>query len=149
MKTATPVTIFSLTAFVGLMAANGRAFFDAFAALPDVLSKFSTLMPLGTGSFFLSMLLAAVAWYFIHRLPVPTRTRAAGHEFRAELFALVVGVAAMLLQNAVAPGHSRAAASISATYAVMLGILAGFAAPFFMKGVLAAWNRFLHTDWQQ
>lgn len=144
MKNVTPTAVFSFSAFVALVAMHGESFFKAFGLLPEVLAKFSKLMPLGTGSFFLSLTMAAIAWYFVHRRTPQLSRNGDARAFRSELVALLVGICAMLLQSgATMPTASEA--TVSAVYAVMLGILAGFLAPFIMKGVLALIDRLLRT----
>lgn len=145
MNPKTTTAVFSFSAFIALIALHGKAFFEAFGALPTVLQNFSKLMPLGTGSFFLSLAMAGVAWHLVHRCHSASRRRASNaRSFGADTLSLFVGVGAMLLQTGIAhtaPGTARA----SAIYSVMLGILAGFLAPFIMKGAMALYDRLLKT----
>ena len=113
--------------FIALVAMYGKPFLDALQGLPLVLQAFAKSMPLGVGSFFMSLALAGFSYEFAVRW-LPCRADGRRPYFAAETVALVVGVAV----TCVLQGRGAAPAMLKA---VMLGILAGYAAPWIAKGV--------------
>ena len=113
--------------FIALFALHGDAFLKALGALPAVLQVFAEKLPLGVWSFFLALALAGFSYEFAVRW-LPCRADGRRPYFAAETVGLVVGVAVTtVLQGAAAPP--------AVLKAVMLGILAGYAAPWIAKGI--------------
>ena len=136
-KSLKALTGLSFAGFIALLAAQGKAFFEALEAMPRVLMALAAVLPMGTSTFFLVMTISGVAWYIAQfYLIKPTLKSTYGKEFAAEAIALVVAILAMLalnLTSAPPPGTTLAGSIVKA---LMLGILAGFAAPFCAKGLL-------------
>lgn len=117
---------------VTLVATHGQAFFEAMVGLPRLIAAWSSEMPLGAGSFLLSIALAAGACAFTLRWLPACRNDASKH-FIAETVSIVVAVAVSILQQ---PG-TRSANFLTSLW---LGLLAGFAAPWMVRGIRAAWT---------
>lgn len=118
-------------AFLVLMATNGKELVAAFEAAFLFLDKLAETAPLGLGSFALASALAVVIQAFVHRyaasLPCPR-----SQDFALALVALVVGTGVMYLQLRTLNG-------------LLLGLLAGFSAPFLYQGVAAAWGALIRS----
>lgn len=129
------ITGISVAGFIALIAMNGKAFVDAVAALPTVLSNFAQVLPLGTASFLLVGACAGFSWLAASRSKF-------GKDFAAESVSLAVAIAFMVALSLTSPvpkGETRAGELLQA---IMLGMLAGFAAPYFFKGVIAGMKWF-------
>lgn len=125
------LTGLSLAGFVALLATNLGPIIDALAGLPKVLDAFAEALPLGTGTFFLVLVVSGALWAKCKQL--------SHNEFVCESGALAVAIGAMLALNAALP-PPHMPPSASALKAVMLGILAGLAAPYVMKGLGVLWR---------
>lgn len=131
------LTGISFVGFLALIAAQGKAFFEALEAMPRVLTAFSDALPGGSASFFLVLLVSGVCWYIAQRVLIkPTLKPTHGNEFTAELLAIVAAQLAMLALNLTSPLPEGMTYAGSIVKAIMLGLLAGFAAPFLAKGLL-------------
>lgn len=126
------LTGISIAGFVALLGTNLKPIVDGLAGLPKVLQAFAKALPLGTGSFFLVLLLAGFAWA---KLKQCGRSEAA-----SESAALAVGVGLTLALNAAMPAPSGMTPAAGALKAVMLGVLAGLAAPYVFKLLAATWR---------
>ena len=120
----------TIAAAVTLVATHGEAFIAALMGLPRLVAAWSSQMPFGAMSFLLAVALAACACAFTLRwLPV-CRNDASKH-FVAETLAIVVAVAVSILQQ---PDNKPADFLTS----LWLGLLAGFSAPWMVRGIRAA-----------
>src|SRR5690606_3279752 len=104
---------------------------------PRVLQSFATGLPFGLLSFALALLLAVLAWWHADRRLHYGR-KDPGRDFRTDNLALLVAVAATMLQTVVVTGSSAGAL----LQALMLGILAGLLAPLGGRGLLMLGRRF-------
>lgn len=119
----------TVTAAVALVATHGSAFLEALAGLPALISAWSTQMPFGAASFLLSLGVSAGVCAFALRW-LPDCDNDAGRHFIVESAALVVAVVVSVLQQ-------RSSAAGDLLTALWLGLLAGFAAPWLVRGARA------------
>lgn len=119
----------TVAAAVALVATHGEAFFAALMGFPRLIAAWSSQMPLGAGSFLLALALSAAACAFTLRW-LPTCRNDASKHFAAETLAIVVAVAVSILQQ---PSDSPADFLTS----LWLGLLAGFSAPWMVRGIRA------------
>lgn len=126
------LTGISVAGFIVLLGTNLKPILDALAGLPKVLQAFSQALPLGTGTFFLVLLLAGFAWF---KLKQCGRSEAV-----SESAALAVALALTVALNAAMPAAAGMTPAASALKAVMLGVLAGLAAPYVFKLLAALWR---------
>lgn len=131
------LTGLSFASFIALFAAQGKAFIDAIAAMPAVLSNFADVLPLGSATFFLVVVVSGIVWFMAQRYFIrPTLKATHGKEFTSELLALITACVAMLLLNLAEPTPAGTTYTATIVKALMLGILAGFTAPWLAKGLL-------------
>jgi hypothetical protein len=124
----------SIAGFIALLAVNLKPIIDAFAGVPQLLMTFAKVLPLGTSTFFLVIIISGFCWLWA--------VRAGQHDFTAAMIALGVALGLMLASSLVTSlpdGTTRAAASLQS---LMLGMTAGFIAPYLFKG-LALLGRWL------
>lgn len=119
-----------IVAGVTLIATHGEAFFAALLGFPRLIAAWSSQMPFGALSFLLSLGLAVGACAFTLRWLPACRNDASRH-FVAETFSILVAVAVSILQQ---PDNQPADFLTS----LWLGLLAGFAAPWLVRGARAA-----------
>ncbi len=120
----------TVAAAVTLVATHGEAFLAALMGFPRLVAAWSAQMPFGAASFLLALALSAASCAFTLRwLPV-CRNDASKH-FVAETLAIVVAVAVSILQQ---PDNQPADFLTS----LWLGLLAGFSAPWMVRGLRAA-----------
>lgn len=139
------ITGISLAGMIALIAANGKAFFEAIGAMPLLLTKLSDALPLGAGSFMLVLTVSGFVWMFTLRWlhAANGSSPAQSKDFLAEAVTLLFSLGAMLALDLVSPSPVGATRAATIVQALMLGLLAGFSAPFVMKGVIAS-IRFVH-----
>lgn len=108
------------------IAANGKNLIAAFEAAFLFMVTMSEKAPMGLGSFALASALAVMAQAFVYRyanqLPCP-RSR----DFALGALALAIGTAVMYAQ-------------LPNLHGLLLGLLAGFSAPFLYQGASAVWT---------
>lgn len=123
----------TIAAAVTLVATQGPAFLAALMGLPKLVAAWSSQMPFGALSFLLSLGVASGACAFLLRwLPV-CRNDASKH-FLAETVTIVVAVLVSVVQHH-AGGAEKPGALLTALF---LGLLAGFVAPWLVRGLRAA-----------
>lgn len=123
-----------LTTFVGLMALNGQAFFDAMLGLPRLVEAYTAMLPLGTNSLALSVLFAGGVYVWIERW-APSSWQPRNRDLIAECFALLACIALTVAQvtlTAHAPTRAR-----DLLVAMALGAIGGWIAPWLAKALLA------------
>lgn len=126
----------SVIGFIAVFALHGEAFFAALGALPTLLAAWSDHLPFGLRSFALSFALAALVFSYIRRSFVCRQRR----EFVAEAMALSTALSVTLLQQYVATGVEDPAPG-ALLQAVWVGLLAGLAAPFVVRGMMSVTRR--------
>lgn len=117
------VTWAGIAAAVTLLAANGAKVIEFITGAWLFLLKLSDTAPLGLTSFVLALALAVASRPFLLRY-LPAMLCHASREFVIDSAALLTGVAVMVLQLRTLNG-------------VLLGLLAGFAAPLVARGIAA------------
>lgn len=116
-----------------LFALHGRALVDVLLALPDVAAAFAARMPFGAWSFLLSMGVSAGLYAFLMRwLPLCGNGRRP--HFASESIALLAAMLASLLQQ-------QSSAMSPLMNAVLLGLVAGLAAPWLVRGLEALFGQ--------
>ena len=120
----------TVAAAVTLVATHGEAFFDALLGFPRLIAAWSSQMPFGAASFLLALALSAASCAFTLRWLPACRNDASRH-FVAETLAIVVAVTVSILQQ---PDNKPADFLTS----LWLGLLAGFSAPWMVRGIRAA-----------
>ncbi|PZQ30381.1 MAG: hypothetical protein DI562_07215 [Stenotrophomonas acidaminiphila] len=113
----------SLAALLVLLAANGRGLAEAITGLWQVMLRFSDTAPMGLVSFLFSLALAVASQPFLRKW-MPSLKCPLSREFLIETAALAIALIAQLLQ-------------VSDLKGWMLGLLAGFMAPYVFKGLAA------------
>lgn len=113
----------SLAGLFIVLAANGAAFVQAAQAAWLFLLNLSTTAPLGVSSFFMASALAIVSQPFLRKW-LPHLRCPMSREFIIESAALAIGVGVMWAQLHTLNG-------------LLLGLLAGFSAPYIQKGIAA------------
>jgi hypothetical protein len=119
-----------VVAVVTLIATQGRPLIDALSGLPALLQAWSAGMPLGALSFLISLGVAAGACAFLLRW-LPACDNDAGRHFIAETATIVAAVC-------VSVGQAWSQDSGKLLSALWLGLIAGFAAPWVVRGIRAA-----------
>ena len=123
MNTAVKSTLIAtLLVLFTTFAANGKEFIDAATAAWLFLLRLADDAPLGLVSFLLAVSLAAAAQPFVRRYLVVRCEHS--RDFIADSAALVIGVAVMWAQ-------------LRSLDALLLGLLAGFMAPWVYRGIAA------------
>jgi hypothetical protein len=117
----------SVGAFVILIAANGRAFFDALAGFPALIQAWSAALPLGVWSALLALLLAMLAWGFALRYLHP-RPDGRSPQLGADVLSILMAIAVTVSQVVGQP----AAVLLQAMW---MGAAAGFLAPVLCRMV--------------
>lgn len=123
------ITGISVAGFIALLAVNLKPIIDALAGLPVVLMKFSEVLPLGTSTFFMVLLISGFSWVWAKR--------ANQHDFAAESVALAVAVALMVATSLLLP-PAKLSSAAAMLQAIMLGLICGFSAPYVFKGATLA-----------
>lgn len=113
----------SIAGLLVLIATNGAALAEALQGLWLVMLKFSDTAPLGLSSFLLALALAVVSQPFLRKW-MPHLRCPMSRDFLIESAALAIALAVMLAQVRDLKGW-------------MLGLLAGFMAPYVFKGLAA------------
>lgn len=139
------ITGLSLAGMIALIATYGDPFFKALGAMPLVLVKLSEALPLGAGGFMLVLTVSGFIWLFSLRWLHASNgaSPAQSKDFWAEAVTLVFALGAMLSLNLAMPSPAGMTRAGTIVQALMLGLLAGFSAPFVMKGAIA-FIRFVH-----
>ncbi|MEA9759764.1 hypothetical protein VDF70_11945 [Xanthomonas campestris pv. raphani] len=129
IKSGLGISLAGLATFIAL---HGSAFAEGAQALWLFLVKITQDVPLGTGSFLLALVLATISQPMLRRWLPHSRANHTKHArtFLVEFVALVVGFGVMWALTGTMPG-------------ILLGLVAGFAAPFFYRAAAAAWALFL------
>ncbi len=120
----------TVAAAVVLVSTHGRAFLDALMGLPALVAAWSSQMPFGALSFLLSLGVAAGACAFLLRWLPACRNDASKH-FAAETVTVLVAVVVSTVQQ-------RGGTPGDLLTALWLGLLAGFSAPWLVRGIRAA-----------
>lgn len=107
-----------------LLAANGAALVDAALGAWQFLLTLADTAPLGLSSFVLALALAVAAQPFVRKWIAPRVGCVPSREFVIESAALAIAVVVMWIQTRDLSG-------------LLLGILAGFAAPYVQKALAA------------
>lgn len=111
-------------AVLGALASHGSKAIDALSGVPALLNAWASGLPLGVWSFGLASVLSVMAWVAAIRwLPVSACGKAPFG--KANLLALLVGVAVTVAQQYVAPERSAG----GLLNALFLGLIAGGLAP--------------------
>lgn len=118
---------------IALFAIHGRAFLDVLMALPDVATAFAARMPLGVWTLLLSGAISAGLYAFTLRW-LPPRQNGMRPHFMAETLAIVAAIVASVAQQ---PGNDHGLLM----RAVLMGMVAGFAAPWIIRGGEALFGR--------
>lgn len=121
----------SVVGFIAVFALHGEAFIKALMAFPALLQAYASGLPFGATSFLLSFAIAALVFSMARRNFI-CKTR---REFIAELLALMMALAVTLTQQYFGDVPSSNSRVLQAT---LLGLLAGLAAPFVVRGMMAA-----------
>lgn len=119
----------TIAAAVVLVATHGESFLAAMMGLPKLVAAWSSQMPFGALSFLLSLGVAAGACAFLLRW-LPVCSNDASKHFAAETVTLLVAVAVSVLQT-------RSSTPGDMLTALWLGLLAGFSAPWMVRGIRA------------
>lgn len=120
-----------LTPLITLIAVQGKPFFEALSALPTFIAAFAAVLPLGTRSLLLAVLLAAGTYYWLERWTPQQRITVKGRDFFAELAALLMCPTMTVLQLTLADqGPSKGSDLL---VAISLGLIGGWMAPFITK----------------
>jgi hypothetical protein len=114
----------SLAGLIVLLATNGAALVNAALGAWQFLLTLADTAPLGLSSFVLALALAVAAQPFVRKWIAPRVACLASREFVIESAALVIAIAVMWIQTRDLSG-------------LLLGILAGFAAPYVQKALAA------------
>lgn len=126
------LTGMSLAGFVAVFALHGKAFFEAWAALPPLIRAYSGVLPFGLKSF----LLAAAISSLSYALAVRNITCKKRSEFYAQMLALTTGLGVALAQQFIdASVPITRATTLSA---IWIGLLAGLGSPVVVRGMMAA-----------
>lgn len=127
----------SLAAAFVLVAGNGKAFGEALLSFPVLVSAWSAVLPAGTWSAVLAMLVATGTWSFCMRWLPPGR---GGHppDFASHVIAILIAIAVTVGQVTLgSPGPAEPGVLLQALW---MGIAAGFMAPLAglaMRSVIA------------
>lgn len=121
----------SVIGFIAVFALHGEAFLKALMAFPALLQAYSAGLPFGATSFLLSFAISALVFSTARR-NFSCKTR---REFLAELLALVTALAVTLAQQYFGDIPGTTPKVLQAT---LLGLLAGLASPFVVRGMMAA-----------
>ena len=117
-----------------LIAGNGKAFFEALAGFPALVSAWSSVLPAGTWSAMLALVVATGAWSFSQRF-LPPRANGRAPDFASHTIALLIAVAITIAQVTYGtPGKSTAGEILQAMW---MGVAAGFGAPYLGMGLSA------------
>lgn len=116
------------------LAMNGKAALDALAGVPALLQAWSAGLPLGVGSFMLSLLLALLVWAaFMRKFQNSPR---APH-VSADTVSVAVAIAVCLAQQWIgAPGQRGGILN-----AICLGAASGLIAPYIGRAIRAAFRK--------
>lgn len=118
---------------LALFALHGRALLDVLMAMPDVAAAFAARMPLGAWSFLIALACAAGIYAFLLRW-LPSCGNGHRPHFASESMAILTAMlAALVQQSSSSPTHLMRA--------VLLGLVAGLAAPWLVRGLEAVFGR--------
>lgn len=120
------ITSTGIIAVLGAIALNGAKLLEFADGTRLFLLKLSATAPLGVVSFLLALALGVLSRPFLLRY-LPAMPCHASREFVIDSLALVTGVVVMVAQLRTLNG-------------VLLGLLAGFAAPLVARGLGALWG---------
>jgi hypothetical protein len=124
------ITGISIAGFIALLAVNLKPILDALTGLPVILMKFSEVLPLGTSTFFMVLMISGFCWVWAKRVNQ--------HDFAAESIALGIAVALMVATSLILPPPNDLSSAAAMLQAIMLGLLCGFSSPYVFKGITLA-----------
>lgn len=125
-RTGLTITWAGVGAALALIAANGAQLLELVTGVWLFLVKLSDTAPLGLASFALALALGILSRPFLVRY-LPAMPCHVSREFLIDASALLIGVGVMFGQLRTLNG-------------LLLGLLAGFAAPLVARGIGAAWS---------
>lgn len=127
-KTGT-ITVGAVVALLGAIGANATPIVEAIKAAWSFFGEAMAGAPLGTGSFLLSLVLAVVSQPFLKKW-VPHLKCPLSRDFIIESAALVIATVTLWAQM-------QGLGAVQRLYALILGLIAGFCAPYVHKGIAA------------
>lgn len=128
-KLVTGLTGTTLVGLIAVLAMYGKQAIEALSAFPALLAAFSSGLPFGLLSAMLAFAISALFFSMLHR-----NLHGCRKEMVCDLLALAVAITVTLLQQSATPDN----AAPDMLRALLIGILAGLAAPTTVRVMMAA-----------